>query len=70
VWRNLPTTEPYGNSPPETDPQNTGHPFIFNLAHSGYYRDQETGMWYAAMRDMYGPTRGAFPQSDPIGLQR
>ena len=68
VWRNLPTTEPFGNTPPETDPNNTGTPFIFNIAHSGYYRDNETQTFYAAQRDCYNPQTGRFCESDPIGL--
>jgi RHS repeat-associated protein len=67
VWRNLPTTEPFGNSPPEENPSGLGT-FKFNLRHSNYYADTETGTFYAHFRDCYDPATGRFCQSDPIGL--
>jgi RHS repeat-associated protein len=67
VWRNLPTTEPFGNSPPEENPGGLGT-FKFNLRHSNYYADTETGTFYAHFRDCYDPATGRFCQSDPIGL--
>jgi RHS repeat-associated protein len=68
VWRNLPTTEPFGNSPPETDPNSTGTPFQFNLRFPGQYADQETNTNYNYFRD-YDPNTGRYIQSDPIGLR-
>jgi RHS repeat-associated protein len=68
VWRNLPTTEPFGNSPPEENPSGLGT-FKFNLRHSNYYADTETGTFYAHFRDCYDPATGRFCQSDPIGLE-
>jgi RHS repeat-associated protein len=68
VWRNQPTTEPFGNSPPETDPNNTGTAFEFNLRFPGQYADKETNSNYNTFRD-YDPQTGRYIQSDPIGLQ-
>jgi RHS repeat-associated protein len=68
VWRNLPTTEPFGNSPVEEDPNNTGKRFIFNLRFPGQYADRETNTNYNYFRD-YDPLSGRYVQSDPIGLQ-
>ena len=67
VWRNLPTTEPFGNSPVETDPNNTGNPFVFNQRYPGQYADRETNTNYNFMRD-YNPALGGYIQLDPIGL--
>lgn len=67
VWRNLPTTEPFGNSPVEDDPGNTGNHFVMPLAFPGQYRDQESGLNYNGFRD-YNPATGGYRQSDPIGL--
>ena len=67
VWRNLPTTEPFGNTPPEEDPNATGHRFVLPLAFPGQYRDRESGLSYNFFRD-YNPATGKYVQSDPIGL--
>jgi RHS repeat-associated protein len=67
VWRNLPTTEPFGNSPPEEDPNGTGQRFELPLAFPGQYRDRESNSNYNFFRD-YDPTSGRYVQSDPIGL--
>jgi len=37
IWRNLPTTEPFGNSPVEEDPDNDGIAFTLNLRFPGQY---------------------------------
>ncbi|MBK9522302.1 MAG: RHS repeat-associated core domain-containing protein [Rhodocyclaceae bacterium] len=66
VWRNLPTTEPFGNSPPEKNPSGLGI-FKFNLRFAGQYADRETNLNYNYFRD-YDPSTGRYVQSDPIGL--
>lgn len=68
VWRNLPTTEPFGTALPEEDPNTTGQPFEFNLRFPGQYFDRETNLHYNYFRD-YDPGRGSYVQSDPIGLR-
>lgn len=67
VWRNLPTTEPFGVSAVEDDPNNTGNRFEFNLRFPGQYQDKETNTNYNYFRD-YNPGTGRYVQSDPIGL--
>ena len=66
VWRDD-NTEPFGDSAPDDDPSGLGV-FEFPLMLSLYYRDRETGNFYAMQRDAYNPSIGRFPQSDPIGL--
>ena len=68
VWRHLPTTEPFGNTPPEEDPNATGNRFEMPLAFPGQYRDRESGLSYNYFRD-YDPATGRYPQFDPIGLR-
>jgi hypothetical protein len=41
--------------------------FEFPLMESLYYRDKETGNFYAMLRDAYNPALGSFPQADPVG---
>jgi RHS repeat-associated protein len=67
IWRNLPTTEPFGNSPVEEDPDNDGIAFTLNLRFPGQYYDKEVNTHYNYFRD-YDPSTGRYVQSDPIGL--
>lgn len=68
VWRSLPLAEPFGNSPPEEDPDGNGVPFSMNLRFPGQYADQETNLNQNTFRD-YNPQLGRYIQSDPIGLR-
>lgn len=67
VWRNLPLNEPFGNNPPEEDPDGDGQDFTMNLRFPGQYADKETNTNYNYFRD-YDPNTGRYVQSDPIGL--
>lgn len=67
IWRNLPTTEPFGNSPVEEDPDSDGIAYTLNLRFPGQYYDKETNLNYNTFRD-YDPATGRYVQSDPIGL--
>jgi RHS repeat-associated protein len=66
VWR-YDNTEPFGDSALDENPSGLGV-FEFPLMLSLYYRDRETGNFYATQRDGYNPLISRFPQSDPIGL--
>ena len=68
VWRSQPLTEPFGNIPPQEDPDGNGIPFVLNLRFPGQYADKETNTHYNYFRDHYFPDRGRYGQSDPIGL--
>jgi RHS repeat-associated protein len=67
VWRND-NTEPFGNSVPNGDPNNTGVAFDFPLRFPGQYFDAETNLAYNVFRD-YDSTAGRYVESDPIGLR-
>lgn len=67
VWRNLPTTEPFGNAPVEEDPDGDSTLNTLNLRFPGQYADKETNLNYNYFRD-YDPSTGRYVQSDPIGL--
>ena len=67
VWRNLPTTEPFGMALPEEDPDGDGKATVINLRFPGQYFDRETMLHYSYLRD-YDPDTGRYVQSDPIGL--
>ena len=64
-WNN---DDPFGNNPPNDDPNATGRHFEYNLAHAGQYRDKETNTFYNYFRDCYDPATGRYCESDPIGL--
>jgi len=68
VWRNPPTTEPFGMALPEEDPDGDGRPTVINLRFPGQYFDRETLLHYNYFRDHYFPDLGRYGQSDPIGL--
>ena len=68
VWRNPPTTEPFGMAQPEEDPDADGRPTVINLRFPGQYFDRETLLHYNYFRDHYFPDLGRYGQSDPIGL--
>ncbi|MEF8737543.1 MAG: RHS repeat-associated core domain-containing protein [Candidatus Accumulibacter necessarius] len=67
IWRNLPTTEPFGIALPEEDPDGDGQVTKINLRFPGQYLDRETQLHYNYFRD-YDPGIGRYVQSDPIGL--
>jgi len=67
VWRNLPTTEPFGTALPEEDPDGDGRATVIHLRFPGQYFDRETMLHYNYFRD-YDPLVGRYTQSDPIGL--
>lgn len=67
VWRNVPTGESFGMSPPEEDPDGDGQVTVLNLRFPGQYFDRETLLNYNYFRD-YDAATGRYVQSDPIGL--
>jgi RHS repeat-associated protein len=66
VWR-WDQGEPFGNSVPNGDPNNTGVAFDFPLRFPGQYFDRETNLNYNYFRDCYDPVLGRYCESDPIG---
>lgn len=68
LWRNLPTSEPFGNSPVEEDPDGDTTLTTLNQRFPGQYYDKETNTHYNYFRD-YDPSTGRYVQSDPVGLR-
>lgn len=67
VWRNLPTTEPFGNSPVEEDPDGDSISTTLNPRFPGQYYDRETNLNYNWNRT-YDPGIGAYHETEPLGL--
>src|SRR5437899_493911 len=67
VWRND-NTEPFGDSVPNGDPNNTGDVFEFALRFLGQYFDRETALTQNVNRD-YWSEGGRYIQSDPFGIR-
>src|SRR5258706_13540531 len=63
VWK-WDQQEPFGADTPNEDPGSTGTSFSFPLGLSGYYRDKETGNFYAMQRDAYNSAIGGFTQPE------
>jgi RHS repeat-associated protein len=64
-WRWI--SDPWGQLPPETNPQNLGV-FALNMRLPGQVYDIESNLHYNYFRD-YSPETGRYVQSDPIGLR-
>jgi RHS repeat-associated protein len=64
-WRWM--SDPWGQLPPETNPQSLGV-FTLNLRLPGQVYDIESNLHYNYFRD-YSPETGRYVQSDPIGLE-
>ena len=61
------TSDPFGTTPVNEDPDGDGVKFTYNLRFPGQYYDRETGLHYNYFRD-YDPRIGRYVESDPIGL--
>ncbi|MDH4191230.1 MAG: RHS repeat-associated core domain-containing protein [Betaproteobacteria bacterium] len=67
MWR-WDQQEPFGDNPPNEDPNNTTTSFDFPLRFPGQYFDREANLAHNYMRD-YDPVIGRYVESDPIGLK-
>jgi len=61
------SSDPFGLSPANEDPDGDGVAFAYGLRFPGQYHDAETGLHYNYYRD-YDPANGRYVKSDPIGL--
>jgi RHS repeat-associated protein len=67
VWR-WDQIEPFGDNPPDEDPDGNGGLGHMPLRFPGQYFDKETNLAYNYFRD-YDSGIGRYVQSDPIGLR-
>jgi RHS repeat-associated protein len=67
VWK-WDQQEPFGATPPITDPDGDGSAFDFPLRFPGQYFERDTNLAYNYFRD-YDPSMGRYVESDPIGLR-
>jgi RHS repeat-associated protein len=58
---------PFGESPPNQDPDGNFQEFVLDLRYPGQYFEGETGLYYNYFRT-YDPSIGRYVESDPIGL--
>ena len=58
---------PFGETPAQTDPRNSGTKTNITLRFPGQQYDTDTNLHYNQQRD-YNPATGAYVQADPIGL--
>jgi len=61
-------SRPFGNSPPDEDPDGDGSRFLLDLRLPGQYFEPESGLHYNYFRT-YDPGTGRYIESDPIGLR-
>jgi RHS repeat-associated protein len=66
MWR-WDNTEPFGDSAPNEDPNNTRNIFDSRLRFAGTYADSETNTLYNWYRNL-DPTRDQYLQPEPLGL--
>jgi RHS repeat-associated protein len=67
IWRWDETSEGFGDTAPNTDPDGDSIQTVFDLRFPGQRYDQASGLHYNYFRD-YDPATGRYMQSDPIGL--
>lgn len=67
IWRWDESSEGFGSSAPNTDPDADGTQIVFDLRFPGQRYDSASGLNYNYFRD-YEPATGRYSQSDPIGL--